>query len=173
MTAKDDILQRAAVVLQQAGLEDPRREARLLLSWATYRDLAGLFALNVLSEDEANRFEAAVQRRASREPLAFITGETGFWTLDVFTSPETLIPRGDSEALIEALLIVRPDKAEALSMLDLGTGTGCLLLSALSEYSRAWGVGVDLAPGAALLAPRNAVRNGHEKSRAFLAGYWD
>lgn len=173
MTAKDDILQRAAVVLQQAGLEDPRREARLLLSWATHRDLAGLFAVNVLSEDEANRFEAAVQRRASREPLAFITGETGFWTLDVFTSPETLIPRGDSEALIEALLIIRPDKAEALTMLDLGTGTGCLLLSALSEYSRAWGVGVDLAPGAALLAQRNAVRNGLEKRSAFLAGNWD
>ncbi|AFW02049.1 protein methyltransferase HemK [Gluconobacter thailandicus F149-1 = NBRC 100600] len=173
MTAKDELLRQATGALQQAGLEDPRREARLLLGWATQRDLAGLFSLTSVSEVEANRFQVGVERRVAREPLAFIVGETGFWTLDFYTSPDTLIPRGDSEALIEALLAVRPDRTASLSMLDLGTGTGCLLLSALSEYPNSWGVGVDLAPGAATLARRNAVRNGLGSQSCFVAGNWD
>ncbi|GAD09456.1 release factor glutamine methyltransferase [Gluconobacter frateurii NBRC 103465] len=141
MTAKDVLLRQATEVLKRAGLEDPRREARLLLGWVTGRDPAGLFSLTTVSEADATRFEGAVTRRAAREPLAFIVGETGFWTLDFHTTPDTLIPRGDSEALIEALLVVRPDRAAPLKMLDLGTGTGCLLLSALSEYPQAWGCG--------------------------------
>lgn len=173
MTAKDVLLRQATEVLQRAGLEDPRRETRLLLGWATGRDPAGLFSLTTVSESDATRFEGAVTRRAAREPLAFIVGETGFWTLDFHTTPDTLIPRGDSEALIEALLGVRPDRAAPLKMLDLGTGTGCLLLSALSEYPQAWGVGVDLSAGAAALARRNAGRNGLQDRSCFLAGNWD
>ena len=173
MTAKDALLRQATNDLQKAGIEDPRREAWLLLGWATGRDLAGLFSLTAVSGVDANRFEQAVTRRVAREPLAFIVGETGFWTLDFHTTPDTLIPRGDSEALIEALLAVRPDHGAPLKMLDLGTGTGCLLLSALSEYPRAWGVGVDLSAGAAALARRNAVRNGLQDRSCFLAGNWD
>ncbi|MFT8353622.1 MAG: peptide chain release factor N(5)-glutamine methyltransferase [Gluconobacter japonicus] len=173
MTAKDVLLRQATEVLQRAGLEDPRREARLLLGWATGRDPAGLFLLTAVLEADATRFEDAVARRAAREPLAFIVGETGFWTLDFHTTPDTLIPRGDSEALIEALLAVRPDRAAPLKILDLGTGTGCLLLSALSEYPQAWGVGVDLSAGAAALARRNASRNGLQDRSCFLAGNWD
>ncbi|OAG72686.1 N5-glutamine S-adenosyl-L-methionine-dependent methyltransferase [Gluconobacter japonicus] len=173
MTAKDALLRQATDALQKAGLEDPRREARLLLGWAMDRDPAGLFSLTTVPEDDAIRFKQAVMRRAAREPLAFIVGETGFWTLDFHTTPDTLIPRGDSEALIEALLAVRPDHAAPLRMLDLGTGTGCLLLSALSEYPQAWGVGVDLSAGAAALAHRNAIRNGLQGRSCFLAGNWD
>lgn len=172
MMAKDDLLREASQALEQAGIEDSRREARLLLGWATGRDLGGLLSLDGVEPAQASRFAGALKRRLDREPLAFITGETGFWTLDLETGRDTLIPRADSEALIEALLDVCPDRNAPLSILDLGTGTGCLLLAALSEYPQATGVGVDLSPQAAALARRNSIRTGLTKRSAFLAGSW-
>ncbi len=172
MMAKDDLLREASQALEQAGIEDARREARLLLCWATGRDLGGLLSLDGVEPAQKSRFAEALKRRLEREPLAFITGETGFWTLDLETGRDTLIPRADSEALIEALLDVCPDRNAPLSILDLGTGTGCLLLAALSEYPQATGVGVDLSPQAVALAQRNSVRTGLEKRTAFLAGSW-
>lgn len=172
MMAKDDLVREASQALEQAGIEDARREARLLLCWATGRDLGGLLSLDGVEPAQELRFAEALKRRLEREPLAFITGETGFWTLDLETGRDTLIPRADSEALIEALLDVCPDRSAPLSILDLGTGTGCLLLAALSEYPQARGVGVDLSPQAAALAKRNSVRTGLEKRSAFLAGSW-
>lgn len=172
MMAKDDLLREASQALEQAGIEDARREARLLLCWATGRDLGGLLSLDGVEPAQKSRFAEALKRRLEREPLAFITGETGFWTLDLETGRDTLVPRADSEALIEALLDVCPDRNAPLSILDLGTGTGCLLLAALSEYPQARGVGVDLSPQAAALAKRNSVRTGLEKRSAFLAGSW-
>ncbi len=172
MMAKDDLLREASQALEQAGIEDARREARLLLCWATGRDLGGLLSLDGVEPAQKSRFAEALKRRLNREPLAFITGETGFWTLDLETGRDTLIPRADSEALIEALLDVCPDRNAPLSILDLGTGTGCLLLAALSEYPQATGVGVDLSLQAAALARRNSVRTGLEKRTAFLAGSW-
>ncbi|MEN3165979.1 peptide chain release factor N(5)-glutamine methyltransferase [Gluconobacter sp. OJB] len=172
MMAKDDLLREASQALEQAGIEDARREARLLMCWATGRDLGGLLSLDSVDTSQQLRFAEALTRRLDREPLAFITGETGFWTLDLETGRDTLIPRADSEALIEALLDARPDREAPLSILDLGTGTGCLLLAALSEYPQATGVGVDLSPQAAALARRNSVRTGLEERSVFLAGSW-
>ena len=111
-------------------------------------------------------------RRAAREPLAFLTGRQGFWTLDLAVSPATLIPRADSEALIEALIGARPDRAAVRRVLDLGTGTGCLLLAALSEYPGAWGVGVDVSPPACRLAALNAAANGLASRAALVCGDW-
>jgi release factor glutamine methyltransferase len=87
-------------------------------------------------------------------------------------SDATLVPRADSETLIECLLALRPDRDAALRSLDLGTGTGCLLLAALSEYPRAWGVGIDLSPQACDLAAANAGANGLAARSAFLCGSW-
>lgn len=170
-----DWLTAGAEQLARAGLETPRAEARYLLEWATGLDRLRLLKLAELSSDAEARYHQGLGRRAAREPLAFITGRQGFWTLDLEVSPATLIPRSDSETLIEALLECRPERGKGgvSSVLDLGTGTGCLLLAALSEYPEAWGMGVDLSPEAAKLAQRNAKANGLGERTAFLAGSWN
>lgn len=166
------LLDRGAARLAAAGVETARREALLLLAHAS-----GLTALALRSEPrrlvDPAAFEAALERRAARrEPLALITGRQGFWTLDLEVSADTLIPRADSETLVEAAVALRPERARVRRVLDLGTGTGCLLLAALAEFPDAFGVGTDLSPGAAALARRNARRNGLAARAAFIAADW-
>ncbi len=165
-----EALDTASATLARAGVEQPQREARLLAAHAL--GLSPTAWLDRTRVVDAGRIVTLVARRAAREPLAFITGRRGFWTLDLAVSPDTLIPRPDSETLIEAALAARPDRPEVRHILDLGTGTGCLLLAALSEYPGAFGVGVDLAPGAAALGRANAAANGLAARAAFVAGDW-
>jgi release factor glutamine methyltransferase len=159
-----------AARLAAAGIADARREARLL---AAHVLGAGP---GVLPDSDATidaaRYEGLVLRRAGREPLAFITGRQAFWTLDLAVAPCTLIPRADSETLVEAALKMFPARGKVTSILDLGTGTGALLLAALSEFPGAFGVGTDISPAAAALAARNARANGLAGRAAFLAGAW-
>jgi release factor glutamine methyltransferase len=155
-----------AARLAAAGIDEARREARLILAAAQNVNAAGLLALDEV--DEA-RFEPLLRRREAREPLAYILGRREFWGLMFEVSPATLIPRPDSETLIEAALAVGGDVRRVL---DLGTGTGCLLLAALHEYPDAFGVGVDISPGAAMLARRNAQALGMADRAGFLVGDW-
>ncbi len=147
------MLKAATEALRQAGVEDPAREARLLFAHAP----------------EAAEFARLVARRVRREPLALITGRRGFWTLDLAVSAETLIPRPDSETLVEAALAACPAPD---TVLDLGTGTGCLLLAVLVERPLAWGLGVDRVPGAARLAAANARAHGLAARSAFVVADW-
>lgn len=171
--AVDALLASGSARLSEAGVEHSGREARLLLAHALGLDALGLLGLGrqALVDDAA--YEALLHRRCRREPLAFLTGRCGFWSLDLAVSADTLIPRADSETVVEAVLAAVPDRGRALRVLDLGTGTGCLLLAVLAEYERAYGVGIDLSPGAAALARRNAVSNGLASRSAFLCGDWD
>ncbi len=155
-TAEADALRRAAAALAGAGIAQPAREARLLRRAAC----------------DLPHFAALVARRAGREPMAFLRGRQGFWTLDLAVSPVTLIPRPDSETLIEAALAACPDRAAVRRILDLGTGTGALLLAALAEFPRAWGLGIDRVPQAAALAARNAREAGFGDRAMFIAGGW-
>jgi release factor glutamine methyltransferase len=163
-----EALRRIAAVLTAAEIENPGREARLILAHALGCDIASLSARAAVAEDTAADLAA---RRARHEPLAYITGRREFWSLEFKVSPATLIPRPDSETLIEAALAVRPDR-KVDRILDLGTGTGCLLLAALSEFPKAFGIGVDLSPEAAKLADDNARSLGMQERAAFLAGDW-
>lgn len=164
------ILCRAGQHLRAAAIENPRLEARLLLGAAMQVELSALLRepRAPVPLPAATRFGAMLRRRLAHEPMAYILGHQGFWTLDLEVAPDTLIPRADSEAIVEAALL-GPAPARVL---DLGTGTGCLLLAVLSEHPAAFGVGVDLAPGAAALAARNAVANGLAGRATFLAGSW-
>ncbi len=157
-------------MLQAAGVEEPRREARLLAAHAMATPATTL--LDPAIPIDAATFAALLARRAAHEPMAYITGHRGFWTLDLATTPATLIPRPDSEALIEAAIAAIPDRARIRRVLDLGTGTGCLLLACLCEFRHAFGIGIDLSPAAAALAQANATRNALQGRAAFLAGDW-
>jgi release factor glutamine methyltransferase len=165
-----EAIRRGAARLRAAGIENARLEARLLLAHALSADVAAL-----LREPERNidtgQLEALLARREAREPLAFILGRREFWSLPFAVSPATLIPRPDSETLVEAALGAVPPGMPAL-VLDLGTGTGCLLLAVLHERPAAFGVGVDISPHAAALAARNARDLGLARRSAFLCGDW-
>jgi release factor glutamine methyltransferase len=164
----------AGQVLRAAGIEQPRLEARLLLSRAmgcTEEVLLREPRAPVAAEAAA-AFGAMLRRRAGREPLALILGRAGFWTLDLEVSPATLVPRPDSETIVEVALAAFPDRARVRRVLDLGTGTGALMLAVLAECPEAFGVGVDLSPEAAALAARNAAANGLAGRACFLCGRW-
>jgi release factor glutamine methyltransferase len=160
----------AAADLARAGIPQPRREARLILAHILGQQATALPP--PATPVPAAPFHAALARRAAHEPLAYITGTQGFWTFEVAVSPATLIPRPDSETLIEAAIAARPDRGAVTTILDLGTGTGCLLLAALLEFPAAFGIGTDRVPAAATLAAANAARLGLTPRAAFLAADW-
>ena len=164
----------AGQLLRAAGIELPRQEARIMLAHALdcrEEDLLRDPRAPVPSAAAAI-FGGLLRRRAAHEPMAHLLGRAGFWTLMLETSAATLIPRGDSEAIVEAALAAFDTPSRIRRVLDLGTGTGALLLAVLAECPEATGVGVDLAPQAAALAARNAAANGLAGRAAFLCGDW-
>jgi len=165
----DDALTLITNRLAEAGIENPRREARYLLAAAAQTTTTALLTLADI--DEA-KFTPLLIRRRAHEPLAYITGAKEFWGLMFSVSPATLIPRPDSETLIEAAIATFPVKSAVKTMLDLGTGTGCLLLAALTEFPAAFGIGTDISPPAAELAAANARSLGLSHRAKFLAADW-
>jgi len=164
-------MERGCSILRSAGIDNPRREARLLLARALERSMPDLVREPDRLGDPA-AYETDLARRAAREPLAYILGEREFWSLNFAVSPATLIPRPESETLIEAALALFADRSPPRRILDLGTGSGCLLLAALHGFPQAFGVGVDRSFPAARLAATNAALLGLADRSAFLCGDW-
>lgn len=161
-------LRRAADLL--AGVSDtPRLDAELLLAHAMGTSREAM----LLGADQAvpPSFDALVQRRLAREPVAYIIGTRSFWTLDLAVTPAVLIPRPDSETLIEAAIDHFQGRAPA-NILDLGTGSGALLLASLDQWPGAWGVGVDRSADALAVARGNAGRLGMADRALFVRGDW-
>ena len=155
----------AAARLRAAGVPDPARDARLLLAHAASVDAARvtLIAPEEIAPEIAERFENLVSLRAVRVPVSHLVGARAFYGRDFQISGEVLDPRPETETLIELALDAPFD-----SLLDLGTGSGCILVSLLAERSEATGLGVDLSEAACLQASANALRHGVE-SRARIA----
>ncbi|MCW2244119.1 peptide chain release factor N(5)-glutamine methyltransferase [Azospirillum canadense] len=174
MTTLRDLRRAAESRLREAGVDTPDLDARLLIEHAltfTREDL--LFKADTpIPDADAARVMALVERRAAHEPVGRILGHREFWTIDLALNPDTLEPRPDTETVVEAVLKAVPDPAAPLRLLDLGTGTGCILLALLAELPRSSGVGVDLSPNAAAAAADNAARNGLAGRARFQAGNW-
>lgn len=173
MTDLGQILAASAARLREAGVEGARRDARLLIGHLLGIGQAEMVARpeRVLRDDEVAAVEAAIARRAAREPVSRILGSREFYGLEFGLGAETLDPRPDSETLVEAALAAIADK-DSPRVLDLGTGTGCLLLAVLAERSDASGVGVDAAEGAVAVAAANAEALGLAARAVFLQRDW-
>jgi len=168
-------LRRATAELASVGIEGPGNDARLLISAAL-----GLSAAQVLARperslrpEEVHSFGRLIARRAAREPVSRILGEREFYGRTFGISPATLDPRPDSETLIDhtlKLVTLEGWQSRALRILDVGTGSGCLLLTLLAELPGAFGVGTDVSVAALETARANAVRLGLARSAGWLAG---
>lgn len=169
-----DFLAEARRRLEAEGIEDASREARLLLCSALKMTRADLLSQEPreATAEETFSFQDVLARRAAREPLTRIEGGRSFWGLWFETNEATLDPRPDSETLVEQALRHRP-KNKTPRLLDLGTGTGCLLLSLLKEWEEAEGTGIDKAPRALEAARKNAETLALTERARFLEGTWE
>ena len=148
----------AASALRRVGVKTPLLDARLLLQnvlGISYEELL-TSAKRELSEKEIEKFDELISRRAKREPVSKILGEKDFWKYKFKVTKDTLDPRPDSETLIYAVKANQKDSEKEIKILDLGTGSGCLLISLLKEFPNSTGLGVDISFDALNVARENA-----------------
>lgn len=161
----------AVQALRKAGIDTAGLDARLLLEGSL--ETRQLDPDRLLDAAAVTRLAGFLRRRLAGEPVWRILGEREFWGLTFHLSPATLEPRPDSETIVEAALEqLGRRRGEALSMLDLGTGTGCLLIALLSECRQATGLGIDLSDEACRTAAGNAALNGVAARASFRRGNW-
>lgn len=160
-----------SAVAQLSDSESPKRDAEILLGKVTGKSRAWLIAFDdaTLDESQLAQLNALLIRRAAGEPVAYLTGEREFWSLPLTVSPDTLIPRPDSEVLVEQALTRLP--AEPCKVLDLGTGTGAIALALASERPDSQITGVDRIPAAVALAQHNASKLALANT-TFLQSHW-
>ena len=170
----DALVRDTAVALTAAGIDNARFEARLLLSHAAQLPIETLISRGRDAVPPAleERLRTLTARRIRREPMAYILGEREFWGLPFKVSPAVLVPRPDSETVIEVALSLLADRARAWHLLDLGLGSGCLLLTLLKELPNARGVGLDVSQEALAVAQANADALGVADRARLLQGDW-
>jgi len=161
LTTLRDALEAGSHRLTEAGATSPRKNAESLLMYSLGRDRAYLYAHpeRTLTGDEEFRFEAAVTRRERGEPLQYVTGHQEFWGLDLLVSPAVLIPRPETEHVVEAVL-ERARSIPSPRIVDVGTGSGCIALALAQELPHAEIHGVDISSAALEVARANAQRLG-------------
>ncbi|MEO1310159.1 MAG: peptide chain release factor N(5)-glutamine methyltransferase [Pseudomonadota bacterium] len=164
---------RAAAVGRLAKTSDtPDLDVRVLMKHALGLDDAGLIAASdrLLNDDERRRFEALIDRRTRCEPVAYIIGRAEFWSLPVSVGPETLIPRPETERLVELALAARPEPNA--QVIDFGTGSGAILCALLSQRPGWRGLGVDRSEPAARRARANLSALGLSNRASIVVGSW-
>ena len=181
-----DPLREAAARLAAAGVSNPRLDARLL--WEEAERQAALMLRQAQHEEDVRSaltlslskgegaiaaiFDSLIARRAGREPLAYIVGRKEFWSLDFEVGPGVLIPRSESETIVEQALAFFQDRSAELTVLDLGTGTGCLLIAFLKEFLNGRGVGIEKSEKARAYTLRNVTRHRVAARCEIRAGDW-
>ncbi|HAF41101.1 MAG TPA: peptide chain release factor N(5)-glutamine methyltransferase [Sphingobium sp.] len=161
---------RAATVQIAVVSDTARLDAELLMAHALGLSRSDML-LRQRDLDAPANFAALLDRRLSGEPIAHILGTRDFWTISLRVTPDVLIPRPDSETLIEAAVDHFRDRAPD-TLLDLGTGSGALLLAALAEWPQARGLGIDASPAALAVAQDNGARLGLADRATFRLGDW-
>lgn len=160
---------RTATERLSASSDTARLDAELLMAHALGCTRTDLLLRHMHSETPAT-FAALVERRAAHEPVAYITGDTEFYGLELTVSPAVLIPRGDTETLVEAAREAFASRQPPRRIIDLGTGSGALLLAALSLWPEAEGVAIERSPAALEVARANGQH--HAPAARFLSGDW-
>jgi len=155
MNSIAEVLREASQMLEHAGVPEARREAGSLLSFVIGKDRTFLIshAEDVLNDDQVDQYRGVVERRAAGEPLQYITGVQDFFGREFRVTPDVLIPRPETELLVEAVLEV--DRAASL-ICDVGTGSGCIAITLLCELNNARAIGLDKSPAALEVAKFNA-----------------
>jgi release factor glutamine methyltransferase len=163
----------ARQALVRAGLtvENARLDAEVLARHALGWDRARLLSdgRDPMPADVHHRFSALIARRATREPVAFITGHREFWGLDFDVSPDVLIPRPETELIVEAVCERRAD-SDVRTIVDVGTGSGCLAIVLAREFEQASVLATDISPAALDMAARNASRHHVDRRVMFVLG---
>jgi release factor glutamine methyltransferase len=174
MKTRDTLVAEVAVALSAAGFEESRRHACRLVASALAISRADLFGNpdRAVDEQQISGIRVMLGRMVAREPLSRILGRREFWGLEFALSAETFDPRPETETVVDVVLRRNPDRCAPLRFLDLGTGTGCLLLALLGEFPAASGVGIDIAEGAVSTATRNALALGFANRALFVVGDW-
>ncbi len=171
-TALRQLIQQATVLLKQAGCDTPKRDAELLLMSAwdiTPTDLI-MRSLDHLPESIETRFNTHIQRRIQREPVAYIVGAKEFWSRSFQVTPDVLVPRPETEHLIEAVLEYFPDQNGHYNFCDIGTGSGIIAITLACEYPHAQIVATDISASALKVAKSNAIRHRGEDRISFKQG---
>jgi release factor glutamine methyltransferase len=159
--------------LAAVGVPSARLDAKLLLADALDVEPSWLFTHHDFVIEDAAPFLTHLERREKREPVSHILGKREFWSREFIVGPAVLDPRPDSETLIAAILKRLPDHQAPLRLLDLGTGSGCLLLTLLGELPKARGLGIDQSAIALEVARNNAERLGLAERAQFQEGDWN
>ncbi len=171
-----ELLKWASSYFKSHQIENPTASAEILLSHIMNMERIDLYLRHdqILSADELRRFDALVQRRLRREPVAYIIGEKSFWSLNLRVSGDVLIPRPETECLVERALEILGVRKSAgpRNILDLGTGSGAIILALASELSGERLFASDASMAALAVAAENARRHGLEDSVSFLCGRW-
>lgn len=174
MTTIRDLLLQLKPQMEETPAENPARELRLLIAYIlnTTYDTVFFHEEQELTLSQIGQIQQAVSLRRQHMPLAKIIGQKEFWGLSFKVTRDTLDPRPESETLIETILELFPDKNQLFEILDLGTGTGCLLLSTLNEYPQAHGVGIDISEKALDITKQNAHQLALHSRCSFYQGSW-
>jgi release factor glutamine methyltransferase len=171
---RGSLIAAATGALSAAGFQDARRHARQLVAAALAISQSDLFGHpdQPVDEHQIKRIWIMIGRVLEDEPLSRIVQRREFWGLQFALSADTLDPRPETEAVVEATLRRIADRHADIHFLDLGTGTGCLLLALLSEFPKALGVGIDIAEGAVRTATYNAAALGFANRALFFVSDW-